>query len=306
MPVPSRSARLAAAVAAGALASTVLAADVSTVEPAPLRCGTGVHAAEAIGFVWFPQGQVFCPLIADPKQVRTFASYLRGEFPSLSPERRNVGSVGIGDTVRFFRDGGPTPGDGVQLGLDAAVFAQFNLDAPSADLINADYTFGIPLTFRHGGFSGRVRVYHQSSHLGDEYLAHSPDVVNQGLSFESVDAVLSQDLGPLRVYAGGEYLFDRHPSTLQTTVAHAGTELHLGPPRGVHFVAALDVKASEQRDWDPAWSARAGVEIAHWSSPDHPPRVWSVLGEYYDGPSPYGQFFLDQTRFFGFGFHFLL
>jgi uncharacterized protein DUF1207 len=306
MAAPSRSARLAAAAAAVALASPAVASDGATAEPPPLRCGTGVHPAEGSGFVWFPQGQVFCPLLADPKQVRTFASYLRGEFPSISASKRDVGSVGIGDTVRFFRNGGPSPGEGVQLGLDAAVFAQFNLDAPSADLINADYTFGIPLTFRRGPVSGRVRLYHQSSHLGDEYLAHSTDVVNQGLSFESVDMVLSGDLGPLRIYAGGEYLFDRHPSTLDPYVAHAGTELHVGPPRGVHFVAALDVKASQQRDWDPAWSARAGIEIAHWSSPDHPPRVWSVLGEYYDGPSPYGQFFLDQTRFYGFGFHFLL
>jgi hypothetical protein len=40
------------------------------------------------------------------------------------------------------------PGDGVQLDAEGAVFAQFDYEAPSKDLINADYTIGFPLTFR--------------------------------------------------------------------------------------------------------------------------------------------------------------
>jgi hypothetical protein len=290
--------RLALALAAA------LAAPAAALDAPPLRCGTGVHGAEASGFVLFPQGGVFCPLLADPKAVRSFASYLRGEFPRVTGAR-NVGSIGLGDSVRFLRVGGPDPGEGVQLGLDAAVFAQFDLGAPSDDLINADYTVGLPLTFRAGDFSGRVRVFHQSSHLGDEFLGRT-EIQNDGLSFEAVEAILSQELGAFRVYAGGEYLFHRSPSTLDAYVAHAGAEVRLGAVRGPRFVAALDVKSSEQRDWDPAFSLRVGIEVAHWTTPDHPPRVWSVVGEYYDGPSPYGQFFLDETRFYGFGFHFLL
>ncbi len=290
-------------VPAAALAAA-LAGRAAALDPPALRCGTGVHGAEASGFVPFPQGGVFCPLLADPKATRSFVSYLRGEFPRVTGAT-GVGSIGVGDTVSFFRWGGPNPGEGVQLGLDAGVFAQFDLGTPSDDLINADYVVGLPLTFRAGGFSGRLRVYHQSSHLGDEFLGRT-EIQNEGLSFEAVELILSGEAGPLRVYAGGDYLFRRTPSTLEAYVAHAGAELRVGPVRGARFVTALDVKASEQRDWSPAWSVRAGVEIAHWSTPDHPPRVWSLLGELYDGPSPYGQFFLDDTRFYGFGFHFLL
>jgi hypothetical protein len=50
------------------------------------------------------------------------------------------------------------------------VFAQFDLDSTSDDLLNADYVVGLPLTFRRAGFSARGRFYHQSSHLGDELL----------------------------------------------------------------------------------------------------------------------------------------
>jgi hypothetical protein len=291
--------KLLAALAAALLPGAVAAVDA----PPALRCGTGVHAHEAAGLVALPQGGVFCPLLADPKAMRTFVSYQRGEFPKVTGAK-DLGAIGIADGIGLVRIGGPRPGEGVQLGVEAGVFAQFDLGAPSDDLVNADYVVGFPLTFRVRDFSGRFRVYHQSSHLGDEFLGRT-EIVNAGLSFEAVEAILSLEIEALRVYAGGEYLLSgAEPDTLEPMVAHAGLELRVGPLRGARLVAALDVKSSEQRDWDPAYSVRAGVEIAYGRSPDHPPRLLSIVGEYYDGPSPYGQFFLDETRFYGVGIHF--
>lgn len=273
-------------------------------EPPPLRCGTGVHAGEAAGWVPLPQGDVFCPLLADPKSTRSHLTYLRGELPAET-KAKNVGSIGVADGVGLLRVGGSVPGDGVQIGIEAGVFAQFDLGTRSADLLNTDFVVGIPVTFRVSGFSGRFRVWHQSSHLGDEFLAHAgAGVTNQGLSFEAVEAILSEEVGPLRVYGGGEYLLEGTPSTLARKVAHGGAELRVGPVRGPRLVAAFDVKAAEQRDYKPGYSARAGIELAHWSSPAHPPRIIALLAEYYDGPSPFGQFFTDQSRTLGVGFHF--
>jgi Protein of unknown function (DUF1207) len=267
------------------------------------RCGVGVHAGEAEGFVAVPTGELFCPLVADPKAIRSFASFLWGEFPT-DTDSTTIASVGVGDAFPLVRYGGPRPGEGVQLGVEAAVFAQFDLDTDSDDLLNVDYLIGVPLTFRYDGFTARARFYHQSSHLGDELLLR-PDneIQRENLSFESVELILSQELGPIRVYGGGEYIVSRRPDTLDPMVAHAGAELRAGPTRGARAVAAVDMKSSEQQEWEPAWSARAGVEVAWWRSPDHPPRVVSVLGEYYDGPSPYGQFFLESIQYYGVGVH---
>jgi hypothetical protein len=110
----------------------------------------------------------------------------------------------------------------VQLSLAGSVFAQFDLGASSFDLINADYILALPLTLRRSGFSARLRVYHQSSHLGDEFLLRSEFPERENLSFESAEALLSQDVGFLRLYAGGEYLFNRSPEALESTVAHGG------------------------------------------------------------------------------------
>lgn len=268
------------------------------------QCGSGVHAFEARGFHGFPNGDVFCPLLADPKAMRSFATYQWGDFPEDS-QATIVGAVGIADAMGIFRIGGPEQGDGLQLSLEAGVFAQFDLRAPSKDLLNADYLVGFPLTFRRDGFSARLRLYHQSSHLGDELQART-GIAPAGLAFESVELILSQEVGPLRIYAGGEYLFRREPDELDAEVAHGGAELRVGPARGLRLVLALDVKSPAQQEFTPAWSAKGGFEFALWNDPAHPPRVFSVLAEYYDGPSQYGQFVGEDARFWGVGLAFML
>lgn len=270
-------------------------------------CFTGFHPGEVHGTVFLPEGDLFCPLIADPKTEHPFASYLRGNFPAPgagagADDRISIASIGLADGFPLVRFAGGAPGNGVQFGVVGGIFAQFDLDTPSFDLINADYMLGLPLTVRHGGFSTRLRVYHQSSHLGDEYLL-STDVQRENLSFEALELLLSQEVGPIRAYGGGEYLLRRDPDTLERTVAHGGLELRLGPLTGTRAVAAVDAKATKQHDWQPGWSARAGVEFAHAPGEGHPPRLWGLLAEYYDGPSPYGQFFQEHVHWIGVGLH---
>jgi hypothetical protein len=280
---------------------------VSGQVPVPPRCGTGLHAGEARGLVWFPEGDLFCPLLADPKAERSFVSVLRGEFASLGREEEttDIGALGLGDRFVLVRWGGRHPGDGVQLAVAGAILAQFDLGTSSVDLINADYLVGIPLTVRGRGFSSRLTLLHQSSHLGDEYLLRS-NLERDNISFEAVDLVLSQELGPLRLYGGGQYLFERDPETLEPLLAHAGAEVRVGARRGPRFVTAVDLKSSEQQEWEPAWSGRAGLEIAHWRGAENPPRLFAVLAELYSGPSPYGQFFREDIRYIGVGLHFSL
>ena len=288
------------------LALALSAGSVGAQEVFLSRCGAGVHAEERSGWIWLPEGEIFCPLTADPKADRSFVSYLRGDFATIADPGAeadtNIGSVGVSDGFALFRSAGTRPGDGFQLGVAGSVFAQLNLDQPSFDLINADYLIGLPLTYRQQGFSARLRVYHQSSHLGDEFLlSREPERIN--LSFESLELILSQEVGLLRVYGGGEKFFRREPDALPEHLAHAGVELRPGGLANGGLVLALDVKSVEEADWETGWSARAGLEIARIPTPGHPPRVISVVGEFYDGPAPYGQFYREDIRYWGFGVH---
>jgi hypothetical protein len=243
--------------------------------------------------------------VADPKAERSFMSYLRGDFGTIAGvdpgADTNIGSVGLSDSFAIFRIAGSALGNGVQLDLSGAVFSQFNLDEASFDLVNADYLVALPLTFRQDGFSSRLRIYHQSSHLGDEFLLNrQPERVN--LSFESVELIISQEVGLARLYVGGEKFFAREPEELASRLAHAGAELRPFVSDDARIFTAIDLKAVDEDEWKAAWSVRAGIELAHIPDPGHPPDVITLFAEYYDGASPYGQFYRDEIRYWGLGF----
>ena len=277
------------------------------------RCGVGIPPGQETGYVPLPRGDVFCPIVADPKASRSFVSLLRHESgDELSDAELDIASVVVGDAFGLGRWNGGSPGDGVQFSLAAGVFAQFDLGSESYDLVNADYVVGLPITMRKGWFSTRLRIYHQSSHLGDEYLLREPPdrQDREDLSFEALEWLLSADAGPLRLYGGGEMLFRREPEDLERFVAHGGAEfrplarvLPLGSLGGFRFLAALDVKSSEEHDWEPAISTRAGLEYDR-AGADVTARRWGIFAEFYTGPSPYGQFFREKVRLIGVGVHF--
>jgi hypothetical protein len=285
--------------------SGIRGADTLAQEPFRSRCGAGVHADARSGWAWLPQGQIFCPLAADPKGQRSFMTYLRGDFATIANPapgtKTNVGAVGVGDSFSIFRFADAGASDGVQLDLEGVVFSQFNLDVPSIDLINADYLVGLPLTFRMGGSTARLRLYHQSSHLGDEFILNrQPERLN--VSFESLDLIVSHEVGSLRVYGGGEMFFRREPTDLAARLVHGGVEIRPVVLGGAGLFAALDLKVVDDDDWHRAWSARVGIEIARIPHEGHPPRVISLMGEFYDGIAPYGQFYREDIRYFGGGF----
>jgi hypothetical protein len=277
----------------------------------PERCGLGIPQSEVRAYVGLPSGNVFCPPVADPKAMRSFLSYLHEKAFVDSIE--SVGSVGLSDSFGLARWGATTRDEGVQLSLEGAIFAQFDLGTSSYDLINADYLVGFPLTMRKGAVSARFNLYHQSSHLGDELLLRRNEIERENISFESLDMLLSLDASVLRLYGGGEYIFHRMPRDLQHYIAHGGAELRptwtllrFGRIGFLRFLAAVDFKASQEQDWDASVSARAGFEIDRPFTGELPARSWSILFESYRGPSPYGQFFRQKIQYIGVGAHFAL
>jgi len=265
-------------------------------------CQSPRLSAERSGFVPLPTGELFCTLLADPKAHRSFASVVHGtagDFPST------IGAVGIGDRFGIVRWGA------FQLGLAGSVFSQFDLNAPSYDLINADYIIGLPLTVRYRGFSGRLQLYHQSSHLGDEFLLRT-QVDRENLSFEAIEAMLSQEIGPIRIYGGGERLLSPSPDDLGAWVTQGGLELRpgaallrVGMLGSARFIAGTDVKVVEEQDWEAGISVRAGFEVSRAEAAPAPISRWQLLFEYYDGPTPYGQFFRRELSYWGVGLQFM-
>lgn len=243
----------------------------------------------------YPSGDLFRPLLADPKQPQFFASV--GRFKSQGT-LFTMAESGFGETFGLYRFSSAREGDGLQLSVEASLVARFDMSTASSDLINADYTLGLPLTYRHGASSIRFRVYHQSSHLGDEFLqsANPPDRVN--LSYEAVEFLYSLEGHGLRGYAGGEYLIRQDPKDLAPGSAHWGIEYRGSSPlfwRGRPLVA-VDWKSFEEHAWAIDTSVKAGLEFGQ-PNPGH--RRLRLMAEWYQGFDPRGQFYMNKVNYFG-------
>ncbi len=245
----------------------------------------------------FPTGDLFKPLIADPKQPQFSVGF--NSFKSL--DKRNImAAVGFGETFGLYRFFGSREGNGLQLSLEGALFAQFNMESASSDLINADYTIGIPLTYKFDDNSLRFRIYHQSSHLGDELLLgpNPPDRIN--LSYEALELLYSREWREFRVYGGGEYLVHKDPSDLKPLIAHWGIEYRGNEPLlwNGRPIVGVDMKSMEEHNWGVDTSIKFGLEFGH---PNPGQRRLRVLVELYDGYDPHGQFYNNKVEYYGLG-----
>jgi len=252
-----------------------------------------------------PEGNLFKPLLADPRWSRFSAAYHRynrGDFVG-----RDIASVSFGETIPLYRGTFglvPQPAGRSEVGIQAGVFSDFNLDAPSSDLINTDFIVSLYASARAGNFSAFGRLFHQSSHLGDEFLLQTL-LERVNVSYEGVDLKLSYEL-PLgvRLYGGGGGLLHREPDSLKTWSAHYGIEFR--SPWRVAFAAmrpvlGADFKNFEQNNWRTDISARAGFQFDNMRITG---RNVQLLAEYFNGYSPSGQFYIDKIEYFGVGLHF--
>lgn len=249
---------------------------------------------------WFPRGQLFDPLHADPR------------WPHFSPAVRqylNRGEGGVktafvgdfGETLALYRNRAPFSGQW-EVGIQAAVFSLFDLGSDTKQLINADYIVGLIASYRSGDWSAFVRYHHQSSHLGDEFvLSHNLQRVN--LSYEMIDAKLSYDIfDTVRLYGGAGALVRRDPPDIAPWRTQYGIEIQSPKTlyKGVRPVAYADFQTHEQTRWSTNMSLRMGLQFENLRVLD---RKLQVLFEYYNGYSPNGQFYTTRIETIGLGLH---
>ncbi len=246
-----------------------------------------------------PIGDLFPSLLADPKALQSSLAFARVDADTASI---NAALVAIGGDFGFYRQRGKPDGYEWQLGIFAGVFSQFNLDAPSKDLINTDYLIGFPLTFRHNTFSGRLRISHQSSHLGDESILRGTAPTRVDVDFEAVDLLLAKDIGNWRAYAGGEYIFRRTHIDLDRSALIAGVDYRSQTDLlwNARLVGGVHARWLQQRDWAAGTSLKIGLE----SGPPQPMRRGSrLMLEAYKGYAPFGQFFVYDITYYGLGYY---
>jgi hypothetical protein len=279
-----------------------------TVPPSPPPPGTAVVETTIVQarHQFFPRGLLFEPLHADPRWPHFSAAYRTG---TVGPDTGREFAGNFGETFALYRDAAPFNGQW-EFGLQAGVFSLFDYGATSGsqDLINTDYFVALMASYRTGPLSGFLRLLHQSSHLGDEYILNSNGAANRlALSYEGFDVKVSYDaLDWLRLYGGGGMIWNTSPSHLNPGTSEWGIELTCPQTflrNTVRPVAYADFQANARTNWSVGSSIMAGIQFESLQILD---RQVQVLFEYYGGPSPNGDFYVRHTEWFGIGLHFFL
>jgi hypothetical protein len=248
------------------------------------------------GFELFPHDRVFRSPIADPAEPRVFMSRLEVE-----PERGanfSAAFLGLGVAFGLLRRAGAAPDHGWQLGVFGSADSLFNLDLSGDALVNTDYRFGFPLTWRNGAWSTRARVYHQSSHLGDELILGGNAPRRIDMSFEAADLLLAWQRAGWRLYGGASHVLRTRAPSYDGSGVHAGFDYLSAPSLrfGQRFIAGVDLKWLEAAQPHSAVSAKAGMMIGRHSLER---RGLTLLLEAYEGFAPFGQFFEQEFRYRG-------
>jgi hypothetical protein len=273
-----------------------------------------VYEAPRTRGVWFPQTYVlFQPLVADPRDPTNSMAYRFGDRVI----GRTVAAVSIGDDFPIYRwkDVFKWHGD-LQIGIEGAVWAVFNYcNLPKTDsgdfseLVNADYMFCIPVTFAFDKWSFRGRLYHISSHLGDEFICNNPEYVQLRVnpSYEAIDFFTSYQFSQsLRVYGGpGVIVHSDKTFKMKPLYIQYGIEVRLLGQKmlnqglyGTPFLAC-HIDNYQQRDWNLDATFMLGYEFSKLQGVGRRARVFL---EYHQGYSWEGQFFNKKTRYGEFGF----
>ena len=243
----------------------------------------------------FPRLPLFAPLSADPRWPRFTLGYTRYFGDS---QFTHVGTAEAGASIAIVQKD-TRRSHSWEIGIQGGIFSIFDFGAPSNDLVNADYLGGLTFSYALDSLVFLARFFHQSSHLGDEYLLNN-EVERINLSFEALDVMLSYVLRPwARLYGGTAVIVRVEPSNLDRWSLQAGAELRPITSKTnvrVQLLMAVDLQSWQQNDWIPDVSFIAGATLDPIGESSY--RV-DFLIRYYIGHSPNGQFFTEQIQTLG-------
>lgn len=247
--------------------------------------------------VWLPQSTVLFPTqIANPRQI-CFSGGLRFRDKVAG---HVASEVTFGDQFPVYRWANFKGGD-LQLEVEGGVYGIFDMRDQSYPLINTDYYAGIPLTFAKGPWSYRLRLYHISSHVGDEYLGKNHHFGRKNKSFEALDASADYQFHPnFRVYGMlGSVVHSDNEMAMKHGYVEYGFEVR-GPRKDFEQLFGQPFLAVHLQNWqENNFALDSTYALGYeWGKIHGIGRKVRMFLEYHSGFSPDGQFSRIRTNFF--------
>jgi len=243
------------------------------------------HASE---LSWLPEGSIFPALYLDPAASQQGISVLAYEVEGETQQLMYV-PITLSLRQQFIRSS-VSELKRWELGMEFNIYSQFSVvDAGEAfmgGLQNADYRISSVLHYQQNPMTlFRMSLFHQSSHLGDDYIIRNfvvtPTLRTQ--NYEQLDLAVYKRLKGWSMYGVAGYNVSPHTVRDRLMLQIGGDWSHeLAMRPSVALIVGTDVKIYEHNDFTPNIRVAAGLEIAR----ETPTPVKIVLN-YYQGHLPY-------------------
>lgn len=284
-----------------------------------LLLATPLHA-QSSGF-WqrfLPRVHYFEPLAADPLEPRMSIGVLqtdlferagegreRPEFRFPDPEDAATdvnAAAAIGGSIPLLQLAEWPGRGGIVASAQLGVFSRFRIEYPSRDDVGQDWFVGMPFEFAFDRWTGRFRIMHRSSHIGDE-LVETTGARRIEFGGEFADFLVGyRVLDAARVYAGGTWNFRSYTEHLpalrvrgmhDTFAVQAGVDgAWYGWSNGrAGLTGGLDWQSAQRTGWRAQVSATGGLTARRNG------QSTNLMLRYYHGPSVMGEFFLTPESF---------
>jgi hypothetical protein len=208
--------------------------------------------------------------------------------------REEEAEVALGENFPLFLlRGGPHP---ISLGFGPQVYARFSLRDSQTALISHDWVVGVNATGDFAPWDATIQVYHESSHLGDEY-GDRFSTKRLDWSREVLSLWAGYTTGPWRFAGNLSYAF-LDELGLPRTAAAAAVDFTSGSRdrlshRRVRPTAGIHLAADAATAWRVSTSARVGLSLLQSG------RQVGLALIAHDGLSTQRQFYRKASRYLG-------
>jgi hypothetical protein len=184
----------------------------------------------------------------------------------------------------------------IVFGFGSQVYGRFSLTDPKSALISIDWVVGVNTTVALNAWALTMELYHESSHLGDEYGDRFP-ADRLDWTREVAAGWASYTRGVWRFSGGASYVL-RDALHLAAPGGSLGIDYH-GRSRQIltgagRPIAGLFVEGDAATRWRLSSSAKLGVAFATGANHD-----FSISLIAHDGLSTQRQFFRQESQYIG-------
>ncbi|MDZ7743232.1 MAG: DUF1207 domain-containing protein [Bacteroidota bacterium] len=249
-------------------------------------------------FQWLPKAHLFEPVYQDPTENQIYGGLYLYWFNEEFQDRIYASySLGFQREIMRWEQG---PDRGFEFGIAATTFTQFEFLRPrdffQSNLLNNDFKVGGQFNYRDGKISLRVRYWHVSAHMGDDFIFryNVPGYYINPVIYEQADILFSQEEGIFRFYGGlgivTHVTYERERASVQLGFNFKKSFRN----ENFRWIGGIDSKYLEEYHYRPNINAVFGMELG---KPQNKPL--RLMLQYYNGHLPYSLYEFVTVQWLG-------